>query len=269
MKTEHPSADRHTVPARSPAPATAQAAHAPLVPPRRFSLLRLLLLAAAAGMVLLAPPLFAAAPQTLDVELKGITAAGQPRMLDDILILTFKEPLEPGEVPARSVAARFQHEGWATVHPFSRNENGVFVLDYPLPEGVRQVRYRIGVDGLWTSDPANPRVEADVLGMEYSLFTLEREPPRAIANPRREPDGRYTFTYRGPGARRVAIVGDWNGWDPYVDPLPETEPGVFRVSLRMQPGRHFYYFVADGKRVLDPANPASGSDPDGRPVSAF
>ncbi len=264
MKKTRSSADRLTPSPRGEAPASGQAPHAPLVPPRRFSLVRLLLLSAAAGMVLFAPPLFAAAAQTLDVELKGITAAGQPRMLDDILILTFAQTAR-----TRSVAARFQHEGWAQVHEFSRNESGVFVLDYPVPEGVRQLRYRIGVDGLWTSDPANPRVETDELGMEYSLFTLDREPPRTIDNPRREADGRLTFTFRGPATRRVSIAGDWNAWDPFADFLAEIEPGLFRISLRMRPGRHFYYFVADGRRTLDAYNPAMGTDPDGRMVSSF
>jgi hypothetical protein len=264
VKKTESSADRHTRTSPGKAPATVQAPHAPLVPPRRFSLVRLLLLSAVAGVVLLAPPLFGAAAQTIDVEIKGIAAAGQPRMLDDILILTFAQA-----GPTRSVAARFQHEGWAQVHQFSRNENGVFVLDYPVPEGVRQLRYRIGVDGLWARDPANPRVETDELGVEYSLFTLERDPPRVIGNPRREPDGRLTFTFRAPAASRVAIAGDWNGWDPFADYLAEIEPGVFRISLRMRPGRHFYYFVADGRRTLDAYNPATGTDPDGRAVSSF
>lgn len=268
MKSTHPSIDR-IPPSRSQPGHDCPAPHAPLVPPRRFSLLRLLLLAAAAGMVLLAQPLFAAAPQTLDVHLKGITAAGRPRMIDDILVLTFQETPPEGAAPVRSVAARFQHEGWASVHQFSRNENGVFVLDYPVPEGVRQLRYRIGVDGLWTSDPANPVVETDSLGVECSLFTLEREPPRSIINPRREADGRLTFTFRGPGTRRVSLVGDWNAWDPFADYLVEIEPGVFRTSLRIRPGRHFYYFLADGRRVLDASNPATGSDPDGAMVSEF
>jgi hypothetical protein len=65
----------------------------------------------------------------------------------------------------RSVAVRFAHESYRVLHQFSRNEFGVFLLDYPVPPGVRDMRYRICVDGLWMSDPSNPRVQTDELGV--------------------------------------------------------------------------------------------------------
>jgi len=248
----------------APAPALDPAVSAALVPLRKVSLLRLLLLACAAGIVLLAPPLFAVSPQGLDVLIKGIAAPAAPRMVDDILILSYRQ-----DRPARSVAARFAHEDYRILHPFARNEFGVFVLDYPVPAGRRDIRYRIGVDGLWMSDPSNPMVQTDELGIEFSLVTLDREPPRSIANPRFDPGGVITFLFRGTPSRRVSIAGDWNGWDPFVEYLAEEEPGMYRISLRMLPGRHWYYFIFEGRRVLDVSNPATGSDPDGGLVSSF
>lgn len=247
-------------------PAADPAIAAALVPQRRVSLLRLLLLAWIAGLALLATPLFAVSPQGLDIVLKGIGAPAAPHMLpgSDVLIFSYRQ-----DRSARSVAARFDHEGYRILHQFSRNELGVFVLDYPVPEGVREIRYRIVVDGLWMSDPSNPRVQTDELGMEFSLFTLDREPPRAVANPRFEKDGTITFMFRGPPSRRVSIVGDWNGWDPFLDYMTETDRGVYRISLRMRPGRHWYYFVTEGRRVLDVSNPATGTDPEGAAVSYF
>jgi hypothetical protein len=167
------------------------------------------------------------------------------------------------------VALRFAHENYGVLHEFSRNEFGVFVLDYPVPPGHRSLRYRICVDGLWMSDPSNPRVQTDELGVEFSLVTLEREPPRPLANPEVGAGGQVTFVFRGRPSGRVSIVGDWNGWDPFVDHLRETEPGRYSISLRVRPGRHWYYFLADGQRVLDVANPATGRDPEGRQVSYF
>ena len=266
MKKHEPSADRLTPPSRGEAPAHGQAGPTSPVPQRRISLVRLLLLSSVLGLAALAGPVFGLSPQGLDVEIKGIAAPTAPYVIpgSDVLILSFRQ-----EAPARSVVARFSHEGYARVHEFAKNEYGVFVLDYPVPEGRREFRYRIAVDGLWMSDPENPRVETDALGTEFSLFTLEREPPRTIVNPRREADGRLTFTFRGSPSRRVSIAGDWNGWDPFVDYLAESDPGVYRISLRMRPGRHYYYFVTDGRRVLDAYNPATGTDPDGAPVSSF
>ena len=54
------------------------------------------------------------------------------------------------------------------------NERGVFVLDYPVPEGVREIHYRIVVDGLWMPDPANPVTEPDGAGALLSVYTLEK-----------------------------------------------------------------------------------------------
>jgi len=264
VKNDIASADRpHPLPRALPPAGTPPALPA-LVPQRRVSLIRCLLLACLVGFACLASPLYAANPQSLDVLIKGINAPQPPQMVDDVLILSFRQ-----ERPARSVAARFAHENYGVLHPFSRNEYGVFVLDYPVPAGVREIRYRIAVDGLWMSDPSNPRVETDPLGTEFSLVVLEREPARSILNPQAEPRGAVSFTFRGSPSRRVAIAGDWNGWDPFMDFLTETESGVYRISLRVRPGRHWYYFVSDGRRMLDMYNPATGVDPDGNAVSYF
>jgi 1,4-alpha-glucan branching enzyme len=70
-----------------------------------------------------------------------------------------------------------------------------------------------------------------------------------------------TFTLRAPGARRVALVGDFNRWDPAATPLA-GRAGAWSVEVPLAPGRHAYAFVVDGGRwTLDPAAP-SERDPD-------
>lgn len=75
------------------------------------------------------------------------------------------------------------------------------------------------------------------------------------------------FAVRAPAARRVAVVGDFNRWDPAATPLVRG-PAGWEVEVPLAPGRHAYAFVVDGGRwVLDPAAP-SERDPDfGRPHS--
>ena len=207
---------------------------------------------------------FAVNPQTLDIAVRSLAAAQAPRMVGDVLLLTLK----PG-TPTRFVGARFAHESWKILHPYAVNENGVFVLDYPVPEGVREIRYKIVVDGLWIADPTNPAVETDALGNELSVFTLEKEPVRLILNPRREADGGITFVFRGAPGRRVSIAGDFNFWDPFIDIMAEPSPGTYRITLRVPAGQHWYYFFTDGRQVLDRLNPETGVDPDGNTVSYF
>jgi hypothetical protein len=208
--------------------------------------------------------IFGATAQTLDIAVKTLTAAQAPRMVGDVLLLTLK----PG-VPTRSVGVRFAHESWKVLHPYAVNDSGVFVMDYPVPEGVREIRYKIVVDGLWMADPTNPRVDTDAAGNEFSVFTLEKEPVRPILNPRRQTDGAVTFTFRGAPGKRVSIAGDFNHWDPFVDTLAETAPGTYLITLRVPKGDHWYFFFSDGRRILDMFNPETGIDPDGNAVSYF
>ena len=113
------------------------------------------------------------------------------------------------------------------------------------------------------------RVDADETGEEFSLFTLEREPERPILNPRQERGGALTFTFRGAPGRRVSLLGDFNNWDPFMDSLLETSPGLYTVTLRIPPGPHWYVFFTEGRRVLDMFNADSAVDPDGTAVSYF
>ena len=56
-----------------------------------------------------------------------------------------------------------------------------------------------------------------------------------------------------PRARSVAIVGDFNGWDPARSPLEQLDSGVWSTTLVLPQGRYHYMFLVDGDRwVADP-----------------
>ncbi len=251
----------HSTRQQTPVPATALAAFPPstLPRPRKIGLVRCLLL-----MALSAAGAWAANPVNLDIAIKSIDSTQPPKMVQDELILSLK----PSH-PVRFVGARFANESWKILHPYALNEKGVFVLDYPVPEGVREIRYRVVVDGLWMSDPSNPVSNVDTTGVEFSLYTLESEPARPILNPKPAEAGALTFVFNGNPGRRVSLVGDFNNWDPFMDPLDETSPGSYSITLRVPAGQHWYYFFTDGRRVLDRYNAQRGVDPDGMTVSAF
>ncbi len=215
-------------------------------------------------MITAATGAFAASPRAILIALQGIDAPQPPHMLEDALILSVKPTR-----PARFVGARFESEGWRKLHRFQLNDKGVFVLDFTVPEGVREVRYRIVIDGLWMPDPSNPASDVDDQGNVLSVYTLEAEPHHPIVNPRLERDGSVTFTYTGAPGRRVTIVGDFNNWDPFMEAMRETDTGTYTITVRLPAGRHWYYFFTDGRRILDPYNPEGGVDPDGLRVSSF
>ena len=64
------------------------------------------------------------------------------------------------------------------------------------------------------------------------------------------------FVLRAPDAQRVAVAGDFSGWQP-VHVMARSEGGVWTVVVPLPPGVHDYAFVVDGARwVPDPAAPA-------------
>jgi hypothetical protein len=70
------------------------------------------------------------------------------------------------------------------------------------------------------------------------------------------------FTLVAAGAHKVAVAGDFNGWDPEGTPLVDRDgQGSFVGSVRLPAGAHEYMFVVDGQWVTDPA--ATERRPDG------
>jgi 1,4-alpha-glucan branching enzyme len=55
-----------------------------------------------------------------------------------------------------------------------------------------------------------------------------------------------------PGAKQVAVAGDFNDWKPERSPLVQIGNGRWVGDLNVKPGRHEYLFVVDGQWVPDP-----------------
>lgn len=64
------------------------------------------------------------------------------------------------------------------------------------------------------------------------------------------------LTLEAPGARSVAVVGDWNNWNLAAQPLADPDgDGVWELRIRVEPSREYeYQFVIDTDRWMsDPA----------------
>ena len=74
-----------------------------------------------------------------------------------------------------------------------------------------------------------------------------------------------------PASSRVAVVGDFNDWDPAATPLrPSGDGGTWVVDLRLRPGRYHYTFLIDGRRwQRDPSEPPAAGSDFGAPVSVL
>lgn len=71
------------------------------------------------------------------------------------------------------------------------------------------------------------------------------------------------FVFKAPQAKRVALIGDFNRWDPSAKPMTRSPDGeLWAVSVPIMPGRHVYAFMVDDSIfVVDPRAPKA-RDPD-------
>ena len=71
------------------------------------------------------------------------------------------------------------------------------------------------------------------------------------------------FMLTAPAASRVALAGDFNGWDPReIEMTRDPRDGRWAVTLALAPGRHTYAYVVDDTQwVRDPvATPAEPNE---------
>jgi hypothetical protein len=62
----------------------------------------------------------------------------------------------------------------------------------------------------------------------------------------------HAFKIHAPGATRVALVADFNNWDPGANPLRPTGDGWWELDLRLPAGVYQYSYLIDGKTVTPP-----------------
>ena len=79
------------------------------------------------------------------------------------------------------------------------------------------------------------------------------------------------FVLAAPGATRVDLVGDFNGWAAGSTPLaPVGDAGVWTVQIPLVAGPHEYAFLVDGREWRpDPAAPRAAGEDFGQPNSVI
>ncbi len=86
---------------------------------------------------------------------------------------------------------------------------------------------------------------------------LKEELPRIKLN-------EVTLTLQAPGASRVYVAGDFNGWKTDDTTLMEQDNGVWTKRVSLTAGSYRYKFVKDGEWIEDPANPKVATNPYGQ-----
>jgi len=89
-------------------------------------------------------------------------------------------------------------------------------------------------------------------------------PPSTVDDRFPHPRGdRVVFSVRAAAESKVAVVGDFNHWNPEATPMAYAGHHTWEVALRLDPGEYRYKFVVDGGMLLDEANPDEVEESDG------
>jgi len=187
----------------------------------------------------------------------------------------------------RRVGVAFAHENFANVYWFrplvipqdrlndqfdplissgDYIDSGLQFHVYQIPANLRELEYRLVVNGLWTTDPLNPKTRRDpVSGLTMSVLSLPNRP--VPPNPLNGlPEG-LIFSFRGPPGEIVTVAGNFNGWDPFMYQLREYPEGVYSIIIPLPPGTYQYVFYHRGQRYVDPYNPRRIYSRDGSAAS--
>lgn len=85
---------------------------------------------------------------------------------------------------------------------------------------------------------------------------MDSSRPESIASSNRYSATRMhkpvNFFFQAPGAKKVALIGDFNGWDPHAHLMTQTADGAWHLQIPLHHGHHHYLFLVDGKPQLDP-----------------
>jgi hypothetical protein len=102
------------------------------------------------------------------------------------------------------------------------------------------------------------RVRVVILAATFACFAAHV----ARAAVRVEAD-EVIFSLKAHDAKEVYLIGDFNQWNPTVEPM-DHEGDDFVVRLFLVAGTYHYKFVVDGRTIVDPDNP--GTVQDGSPL---
>ena len=195
-------------------------------------------------------------------KLLTISDAAAPQFIDNYILFTFKSNEKNS-----FVGATFDFDNYVKIYQFKKNSEGIYILLINRPEK-ESIKYRFIVDGLWMADPFNPEKIKQPNLVEISVLNIADNFSSKIDYPFTE-KGSVCFRYKGDEGKNVYLAGNFNNWDPFMYNMTEKRNGEYFISLKLPPGKYYYYFIVNGKITSDRDNPNILWDKDYREISSY
>jgi len=152
--------------------------------------------------------------------------------------------------------------------PMQRNRFGIYyAVVPPLFKGKDDTdktvfEYKFRVDGIFDFDPVNKEKTEDGEGSFYSIYKLpgkdfEKQVTYRVIDSELDNDLDFKlveFRIYMPEANTIALVGDFNQWNPEHDYLYKESTGLFILRKKLKPGEYLYNYIADGHTIMDTFN---------------
>ena len=205
----------------------------------------------------------------LDVLLHNIEKPGAPVITDDYIIFL-------ADVNNRHVGIAFDFENYQIIHPFQilthTDDDGNVTRQhmfycYERTHKISTIKYRLIMDGLWTTDPLNPN---KIYDENVNLYFSKVEDPGSIYRYTETTDNNFVhFIYQGESGLDLKLAGTFTNWDPWIYSLTETGPGFYELSLPLPNGTYYYNYYIGLTPILDNTNPNKTYTTDGRSASVI
>lgn len=205
----------------------------------------------------------------LDTLLHEIEKPQPPVITDDYIIFT----CDPNH---RYIGIAFDFENYNIIHPFklltNTDENGTVTRKhlfycYKRQHKSTELKYRLVIDGLWTTDPLNPQKEYD---QSVNLYFSKVEDPNSIKQETQiKQKNTVHFIYKGETGQQINLAGTFTNWDPWIYEMTETTPGIYELELPLPKGKYYYNYYIGLTPVLDNTNPQKIYTNDGRSASVI
>ena len=209
------------------------------------------------------------APYEQDKIIRETDGPGAPVITDSYILFT-------ADPKYRTVGIAFDFEDYKTVHPFTAyigtDENGKqtpkhLFYCYERNHKISTIKYRLIIEGLWTTDPLNSVKEYDDDVNLY--FSVVNAVNADNYNTEVTEDGFVHFVYRADPGEEVWLSGSFCNWDPWIYTMHETRPGIYELNLPLADGTYYYNYYIGFTPTVDNTNSQKAYTSDGRMVSVI
>jgi hypothetical protein len=187
------------------------------------------------------------------VDFDLIKKDGPPRFIENGVLFTLPETND-------TIAfLRTNIDNWQKNYYFKSSLYDVLYAFVPYTTNIKTIKYKININGHWTSDPNNTEYSLDDLGINLStIMTPDKEmyyEEMPIIENTKDIVKKTTFKYYNPGAKEVNFVCSIDNWNHYSHPMKKNNNGFWEITKYYTSGTYLYYFLVDGEKNIDVENP--------------